>query len=198
MFDLFLQTENLPFSIAIVIALLIGVVELIGLLAGGLFNFDGILPDKDVGMDVDGFSVMDYLCIGRIPLLMWLVVFLLSFGITGVIFQSIFNMNTLVASLIVLLISTFPVRYISLLLQRIMPKDETTALYSEDFVGYTAVIIIGKARRNHAAQAKFKDVHKQTHYVMVEPLIDDAELLTGEEVVLYEKQGNIFLVNRKD
>lgn len=191
MFDLFLHHQNMPFSIAIAVALLIGLVEIISLLLGGLVSIDSIIPEKDI----NGFSVVDYLCIGKIPLLMWLVVFLLSFGIIGIIFQSIFALNSTVAAIIVLFISAFPVRYISLLLQKIVPKDETTAIYDIDFIGYKAEIVLGTARRNYPAQAKFKDVHNQTHYVMVEPLSDTDEFVTGDTVVLYEKKGPIFLVS---
>lgn len=197
MFDLFLHHQNMPFSIAIAVALLIGLVEIVSLLLGGLVSIDSIIPEKDIGVDADinGFSVVDYLCIGKIPLLMWLVVFLLSFGIIGIIFQSIFALNSTVAAIIVLFISAFPVRYISLLLQKIVPKDETTAIYDIDFIGYKAEIVLGTARRNYPAQAKFKDVHNQTHYVMVEPLSDTDEFVTGDTVVLYEKKGPIFLVS---
>lgn len=196
MLDILLATQNLPFTIAITVALLIGVIEIIALAVGAGGLIDGLTADMDVSADIDGFSFLDYLCIGRIPFLMWLVVFLLSFGAIGIIFQSIFGLSPFIASLIVLVISVFPTRNISLLLQRIMPKDETTAINSDNFIGYTATIVIGEARRNYPAQAKFTDEYKQTHYVMVEPLIDEETLKVGESITLYEKQGNIFTATK--
>ena len=49
MFNLFLLTENIPFTIAIIVALLIGVLELINLLVGGITDaFDTLMPMKDL------------------------------------------------------------------------------------------------------------------------------------------------------
>lgn len=196
MLDILLATQNLPFTIAITVALLIGVIEIFALLVGAGGLVDGLTADMDVSADIDGFSFLDYLYIGRIPFLIWLVIFLLSFGAVGIIFQSLFGLSPLIAAIIVLVIAVFPTRVISLFVAKIMPKDETTAINSNDFVGYQATIVLGEARRNHPAQAKFVDEHKQTHYVMVEPLNDEDTLKAGESVALYEKQGNIFLATK--
>ncbi len=45
MFDLFLHHQNMPFSIAIAVALLIGLVEIVSLLLGGLVSIDSIIPE---------------------------------------------------------------------------------------------------------------------------------------------------------
>ena len=197
--DMFLDPNNLPFTVALVVALSIGILELISLLLGGITDwFDAIIPEKEIG-DISGFSVTDYLCIGRIPFLMWLVVFLTSYGLCGLFFQSLLNLNSLIAGIIILFVSVFPTRYISLILQRIIPKDETTALYSESFVGSVATIVVGEARKNFPAQAKFKDIHNQTQYVMVVPLLDDEIHVTGEQVILYELlESNTFTVIKKE
>lgn len=197
--DMFLDPNNLPFTVALVVALSIGILELISLLLGGITDwFDTIIPEKEIG-DISGFSVMDYLCIGKIPFLMWLVVFLTSYGLCGLIFQSILNLHVLLAGFIVLFISIFPTRYISLILQKVIPQDETTALYSESFIGSVATIVVGEARKNFPAQAKFKDIHNQTQYVMVVPLLDDEIHVTGEQVILYELLGsNTFKAIKKE
>ena len=47
MFELFYLYENMPFTIALCVALLIGIVELFSLLLGGISNaFDGFLPEE--------------------------------------------------------------------------------------------------------------------------------------------------------
>ena len=197
--DMFLDPNNLPFTVALIVALSIGILELISLMLGGITDwFDTIIPEKEIG-DISGFSVMDYLCIGRIPFLMWLVVFLTSYGLCGLIFQSILNLNVFLAGFIVLFISVFPTRYTSLVLQKVIPQDETTALYSESFIGSVATIVVGEARKNFPAQAKFKDIHNQTQYVMVVPLLDDEIHVTGEQVILYELLGsNTFKAIKKE
>ena len=90
------------------------------------------------------------------------------------------------------MISTIPVRYISLFLSKVLPKDETTALYSESFIGLIAVIVLGEARTNYPAQAKFKDMHNQVHYVMVEPEYETDIFKYNDEIILTSFNNNCF------
>ncbi len=170
------------------------------MILGGINNaFDGILPDKDIDLstDIDGFSLTDYLCIGKIPLLMWLVVFLVSYGLSGIILQMIFHLNVYIAGIIVLFVSIIPTRYVSLFLHKIMPQDETTALSHDDFIGYTATIILGKSSKNHPAEASFIDKFNQKHYIMVEPENDDELYFQGDVVIITAKKSNsIFYVSK--
>lgn len=154
MFDIFLLNENLPFTVALAVALFIGIIEIISLLVGGISSaFDGILPEKDIHVDLaGGFSITDYLCIGKIPLLMWIVVFLVSYGLSGVILQMMVHLNVYIAAIVALFISVFPTRYVSIFLHKIMPQDFTTAMHSDDFIGLSGVIIGGKAYKNYAAR----------------------------------------------
>lgn len=194
MLDILLLTENMPFTIAITIAILIGIFELVALMVGVGGMVDGLTGDLDLSPDVDGFSFLDYLCIGKVPFLIWLVIALMSFGAVGIAIQSLIPLSYWIAIPIALIVAIIPTRIISMFIYRNMPKDETTAIYSTEFIGYVATIVIGEARRGYPAQAKFADIHKQTHYVMVEPLNDKAILKAGDTVSLYEKQGNVFLV----
>ena len=190
----------MPFTIALCVALLIGIVELFSLLLGGISNaFDGFLPDKDISLstDIDGFSLTDYLCIGKIPLLMWLVVFLVSYGLSGIILQMIFHLNVYIAGIIVLFVSIIPTRYVSLFLHKIMPQDETTALSHDDFIGYTATIILVKSAKNHSAEASFIDKFNQKHYIMVEPENENELYFQGDVVIITSKKSNsIFYVSK--
>lgn len=192
MFDIFLLNENLPFTVALAVALFIGIIEIISLLIGGISSaFDGILPEKDIHIDLDGgFSITDYLCIGKIPLLMWIVVFLVSYGLCGIIMQMFLNLNVYLAGFIMLPLSLFPTRYISLFLHKIMPQDFTTAIHSDNFVGMKATIVMGNSYVGHPAQAKFKDRYDQTHYVMVEPEYTIVVFTQGDEVILTSKKTN--------
>ena len=200
MFELFYLYENMPFTIALCVALLIGIVELFSLLLGGISNaFDGFLPDKDISLstDIDGFSLTDYLCIGKIPLLMWLVVFLVSYGLSGIILQMIFHLNVYIAGIIVLFLSTIPTRYVSLFLHKVIPQDETDALSHNDFIGYSATIILGKSTKDHPAEAAFIDKFNQKHYIMVEPENDDELYFQGDVVIITAKKSNsIFYVSK--
>lgn len=194
MFDTFLLTENIPFTIAIIVAMCIGILELINLLVGGITDaFDTLIPEKDFSIDIgDGFSFTDYLCIGRIPFLMWLVIMLTSFGIIGIFFQSIFHTSLFIAAPISFVLAVFPTRHASLFLQKILPQDETTAITSDTLVGRTATIVIGTASVNNPAQAKVKDEYNHTHYVMVVPEDINDKYAAGTDVILYSYNGVLF------
>lgn len=160
MYETLLAANNLPFTIALVVAAMIGIIETISLVFGGIFNsIDMILPDKDFGI-VGDFSVSDYLCIGRIPLLMWLIIFLTSCGLGGTIIQHIFALNLWLIGPLMILVAVFPTRYISIFMHKIMPQDETTAINVADLVGMSAVIVIGTATPGNPTQAKVIDLHR--------------------------------------
>ena len=54
-----------------------------------------------------------------------------------------------------------------------------------------AVVIGGVARRDVPALAKLRDVHGQTHYVLVEPDEPDQAFEQGTEVILTDQKSGI-------
>lgn len=75
------------------------------------------------------------------------------------------------------------VRYSAMLIARILPQDETTAIYSDELIGRTATIILGVATPNSPAEAKVQDQHGLTHYILVEPEQDES-FQQGQSVIL--------------
>jgi hypothetical protein len=152
--------------------LLIGAVEAAGL--GG-----GIGDGVDADLDNAGPSLLSWLNLGRLPLLMLIVVFLFSFGIVGLIGQQLFaaivgQPAPWLIAVPVALSAALPVtRVFGKGVSRILPKDETEAVSRDSLIGRVAVIVTGQARPGSAAQARVRDQHGQSHYVMVEP--DDAD-----------------------
>lgn len=202
--ELFVETENLIFSISLSLMLFLGIIEFLLLLFGSSSQgfLDQFVPENvidlqkpEIGLDSNHnilTQFLDWLHIGRIPMLVWLIIFLTIFSISGFVFQSIyqhFTAHLLSIWLITpatLVLSMPLVRYSSALIALILPKDETTAIYSDELIGRSAVIIMGHATINSPAQAKVVDQFGQTHYVMVEP-DQDIMLKQGETVVLSEK-----------
>jgi hypothetical protein len=78
------------------------------------------------------------------------------------------------------------VRVAAKLISKIIPKDETTAIHSDDLIGRTAKIILGEAKPNSPAQAKVKDQFGQMHYVLVEPELD-VVFTQGQDVILTQR-----------
>lgn len=114
MWDLFIASENLPFSIALTlmvgIAILEGVTTILGVAVSELV--DAMVPefdaDIDVDLDVDADADLDlgvdgtdgadsvpalsqflgWLRVGQVPVLILFILFLLSFGLGGMFTQS--------------------------------------------------------------------------------------------------------------
>lgn len=193
MLDIIAAPANLPFSVALLVMLMIGAVEAFGLGASAV--------QLDVHADVDGGGdLLGWLGVGRVPLLMLLVVFLALFGLAGLAIQQLAGPLSLwiavpAATAVALPLTGLGARGLA----RIMPGDETTAIGLDELVGRRGTITIGTARRGSPAQARVSDVHGQVHYVMVEPYDDDHSIGQGETVRLDRRDGNIFIaVGRTD
>lgn len=189
MLDFLLASQNTPFAAAIVLMLLIG-----GLKAAGLGDLD---TDSDLG-DAASDGLLALLGLGRLPLLLWLALFLMIFGVIGYAGQQFWQALTgslasawlagPVAAAVALPLTGTGSR----LLARIMPQDETTAVAVDSLVGRFATIQTGTARPGSPARARVTDVHGHPHYVMVEPDNADQILHEGEKILLVRREGETF------
>ena len=76
--------------------------------------------------------------------------------------------------------------------EKVMPKDETSAVSHNSFIGRVATVVIGTAKQGEPAQAKLLDQFGRTHYVMVEPDIQGEELTAPTAVLLVSLEGSVF------
>ncbi|RZF52219.1 DUF1449 family protein [Acinetobacter halotolerans] len=201
--ELLTHPSNFIFSIALMLCLFIGILELILLLLGGSSSFiEQFLPDSLTDVNHADISIehsnnpftqlLEWLYLGKVPLLIWLIIFLTAYGLTGLIIQNIFFLLTehyfsawLIAPACLFLCMPI-VRYSAAFVAKIIPKDETTAIHSDELIGLTAQIILGEAKPNSPAQAKVKDQFGQTHYVLVEPELDII-FYQGQDVILTQR-----------
>lgn len=143
-------------------------------------------------------KILGWLCVGKVPVLILLVAFLTVFGLAGLFVQLIFQSVTgallpgFIASIPAFIVAVPFVRVIGKGLSKLIPKDETSAVKRDSFVGRIATVTIGTARFGYPAQAKLQDAFGQTHYVMVEPDSGDISFSTGAQVLLVEKHGTTF------
>ncbi|OAM29341.1 hypothetical protein A7P95_03780 [Eikenella longinqua] len=207
MWNLINAPETEIFGIAIALMLMLGLLELLSLLAGGFTDWlDNLLPDSlteaDLDTDLHGgiegagafVRFLDWLYVGRVPLMMLLVVFLAVFGLSGYVLQSLCASlfgGYLNGWLAAWFLSLPLVRLTAGGLYKIMPKDETTAVPQASLVGRVGTVVLGEARPGSPAQVRVKDSYGQQHYVMAEP---DGEgvLKQGEAVLLVSLAGNTF------
>jgi hypothetical protein len=212
-------SANLPFLIALGLffglSLLQGISFLMGLSLDQSVDHWVDAPDADIDvdmdLDIDGvdsaasssslvWGALDWLNAGRIPLLFLVLLFLGSFGLAGYLLQLLVlkSFGFLGGSWLMVLLAlpvAIPVsRYTSIFLGKILPKDETSAVSRDSFLGKSAVIVLGVARPGSPAQAKLKDDFGQTHYIMVEPDSDERDFSAGDTVVVvrFARKGSSF------
>jgi hypothetical protein len=186
MIEFLVQSNTAPFAIALLLMALLGLVEAIGLGSSAV--------DIDAG-EIGG--ALDWLNIGRLPLLMLLVVFLTAFGLAGLLLQAMAlsfagGLLPWFAAVPAAVIIAAPVtRTLGAGLARIIPRDETTAVDIDSLVGRRARIVIGTARSGHPARARVEDAFGHTHHVMVEPT-DEASFTDASLLLLTARRGDIF------
>ncbi len=190
-----LADHNMPFAAALVLMVLLGVVQVIGI--GDLFGEAGLDADADAdGGAADG--MVSFLGLGRVPLMIWLVSFLLLFAALGVSIQA-FAESLLGAPLdrwlagVLAGIAAVPVNALVVRpIGAILPGDETTAVGLDSLVGRRATIVTGRAAAGYPARARAHDRHGQPHYVMVEPHEAGSEIHEGDEVLLVRRENETF------
>ena len=191
----FLEPYNAPFAIALGLMLVLLAVQVLGVL------------DIDLDIDADGDGaisagpldgLLTLLGLGRVPLTVWLVVFLFVFAALGLGIQELaasFTGGPLDAWLAGVLAGAAALPATSIIarpLGRILPQDETTAVGIDTLVGRRAHITEGIARAGSPARARVKDMHGQSHYVMVEPHEGDSEFHAGDEILLVRRDDTVF------
>lgn len=193
---LFTAAQTMPFGVAMLVMIGIGVIEGIGI-------FIAASPSELIAHhfhldspEVDG--ALGWLHVGKVPLLVLLVLFLLGFAVSGYLIQifchGLFGvyLPAFVAVLPAGLIGLSNVRMLGGLLAKIIPKDETSAVSEQTLIGRTGVVVTGTARQGMAAEVKVKDQHGNPHYLMLEPDVPGEEYEQGTVVLIVKKQGAIY------
>lgn len=196
--------QNFWFGLALIIVVFIALLEGVGVLLGlsvssmldNLFSvdteFDADMPDSALS------SLLGWLCLDRVPLLVWLLVLLTSFGISGYCINYTLTAElalpvwiTVLVSMTLALVVT---RKLVKVMGQMMPKNESAAVSSQEFTGLVATITLGTASQGKAAEAVLKDQFEQKHYVMVEPEDGVEPISQGDQVILKHKTGSVWRV----
>lgn len=192
MIDFLGVPEVLPFTVALALMLMIGIVEVIGLGASVVHL------DTDIDLH-DGSNLLGWLGFGAVPLLILLVIFLALFGLIGLIGQRV-AVQVLGAPVTPWLAApaaaaaTLPFLGVAARgAARIMPRDETTAVGRDSLIGRRATVTVGIARIGAPARAVVRDEHGQPHNVMVEPFSEGSEAREGQSLLLVRREGELFI-----
>lgn len=193
--SLFTAPQNLPFGIGFAlivgIALLEGLGMLVSLSPSNLL--DDLLPeiDGDSGLD----RVLGWLHLGKVPALVLLLLFLGGYTVFGYSLQLVAHglfggyLPAWLAGLLAVPAGMATARGLGSLIAHIIPRDETSAVSEHSLIGRVGVIVGGRARRGLAAQARVKDSHGRSHYLMVEPDLEDEVFDEGTQVLIVRKVG---------
>lgn len=210
MLEFLTADENLAFSVALALMTLLALLEGVGMLLGaGLSGLvDALLPDSlapDMDLDVPDAAtpgpisgLLGWLYVGKVPLLVVLILLLMSFGLGGLLLQTLMRgvsgglLPVWIASCAALTLALPLTRSGARLMARLIPRDETEAVSEDSFVGRVALLTLGSARPGYPAQARLTDAHGQTHYLMVEP-DGEMELAAGSQALIVKKRGHLFL-----
>lgn len=196
--SLFTASQNLPFGIGFALIVAIALVEGLGMLVSMSPSnlLDDLLPDIDGDSGLD--RVLGWLHVGKVPALVLLLLFLSGYTVFGYSLQLVANglfggyLPAAVAGLLAVPAGMATVRGLGALIAHIIPRDETSAVSEQSLVGRVGVIVGGVARAGMAAQARVKDSHGRSHYLMVEPDIAAEVFDEGTQVLIVRKAGAFY------
>lgn len=193
------EAHNLPFALALGAMLLLTLLQVIGF---GDFDVDANIDmDADIGDPTSagiGGAITSLLGLGRVPLFVWLIVFLLSFATLGMSIQALaadLTGSPLYVWLAAVIAGGASIPVTAMFARPIgviMPKDETSAVGLDSLVGKRGTVTTGRAAKGSPARTRVYDRHGQAHHVMVEPHEDASEMLEGDEVLLVRREGQTF------
>ncbi|WP_439814621.1 OB-fold-containig protein [Zavarzinia sp. CC-PAN008] len=207
MIELLLGEPSRAFAVALCLVAGLALLEALLLAIAGSSVatwLDGFLPDHlEVDHDVAGAhgggGVLDWLGVGHAPLLVVLIAMLTLFGLAGLGLQAAAlalggaALPDWAAGLPALAVAAFGTRWLARRLARLLPSVETSAQSVDGLVGARAVLTLGAATAGMPAQAKLRDAHGRTHYVLVEPEDARETLTEGMPVRLTARRNAVFL-----
>lgn len=191
---------NAPFVVAIGLMVVIGVLEALALLLGlalsqqaDSFLVTHFALDHTDASAADASAIgqfLGWLHVGRVPLLMLVVLFLMGFAIAGLILQWVIaavagHLLPVPLAVVLATLGALPfVRATGGLVGRYFPQDESSAISELDFVGRVAQVTLGEASAGNPAQARLVDEYGQAHYLRVEPDEPGQRFPRGEAVLI--------------
>ncbi|WP_037307282.1 OB-fold-containig protein [Ruegeria halocynthiae] len=142
-----------------------------------------------------------WLGIGKIPFMIWLVVLLAGFGLSGMGLQLTlrdllgFDLPSWMAAIPAGIFGLWFARGFGGVLARLLPKVETESVSERMLARRRGVITQGTATRGRPAEVRVMDRFGNTHYLRAEPLQDKDALNQGTEVlVLRDRRRDRFVL----
>ncbi|MFS8044268.1 OB-fold-containig protein [Rhizobium sp. BR 314] len=194
---LFLAPECVPFAIAAMILIGLTAIEILSMLLG--FSLSELIgkPHFD-GHDGALAGLLSWINIGGVPLLILIMLLLGMFAITGFAVQTVADSISAPLPAIVAVIPatvlTIPlVRGSTRTIARLIPRDETYAVDSADFVGRTGTVTIGPLDQGLPGRVSVKDAFGNWHQLRASAAKGEGPLPIGAKVLLVDRKADIFI-----
>ncbi|EPO6660495.1 TPA: OB-fold-containig protein [Klebsiella aerogenes] len=186
-----LSEYNNPYLFALSFVIMIGLLEIISLIFGHLLStvIDAHLIHFESLSSGNIGQALHYLNIGRIPALIVLCLLAGYFAFFGIIAQHVTvnlthsPLSNMLLAPISLLLAGIAVHYTGKTIAPWLPRDETTAITEDDFIGNMAIITGHSAKHGWPCEGKFTDKFGQTHYLLLEPE-EGKEFKKGDRVLI--------------
>ncbi|NOD63569.1 MULTISPECIES: OB-fold-containig protein [unclassified Ruegeria] len=151
--------------------------------------------------DAAAAGPMAWLGIGKVPFMIWLVVLLAGFGLSGIGLQLAlrdllgFDLPSWMAAIPAGAFGLWFARGFGAVFARLLPKTETEAMSERMLARRRGVISQGTASRGRPAEVRVMDRFGNTHHLRAEPLQDKDILEQGTDVlVLRDRRRDRFVL----
>jgi len=194
-----MAAEVRPFAIAAMMVLVIGLAEAGTMLIGfSLSEVVGKAVDFDSHSESSFVNAISWLNVGGVPLLIFLLLCLGLFAITGFVIQDLAGalggpLPALVAAPLAFAATGPLVRQSSRLVARIIPRDESYVVEIGDLVGRVGEVVVGPLDHGLPGRVRVKDVHGNVHFVAATAAPTSPALPQGAPVLLVDRDGTHFV-----
>ncbi|MHC2406713.1 hypothetical protein ACVMGC_011257 [Bradyrhizobium barranii subsp. barranii] len=196
-----MSPEVRPFAIAAAMILIVGSIEVVSMLVGASLS-EMLGTNIDFGHPSDNgvINAISWINVGGVPLLIFLLLLLGAFSITGFLIQDIARMvagplPATLASVGAVAVSIPLVRAASRGIARVIPKDESYAVGLGDLVGR---IVIGPLDQGPPGRVSVADIHGNRHFVWAVAAPSSSPLPQGTMVLLVDRDGTRFVAVKAD
>jgi hypothetical protein len=190
-----------PFSLALLIFFSLALLEVL-LVFTGLGGNYGLEVDVDIPDINSAWRFLDWLGIGKVPVLVSACILLFSFGLLGLIVQSL-QLGALglaipwpIVAVGCFLVALPIVRGLNHLLGRIWPQDESSAVSADSFIGHEAVVVMGKVSMDTPGQIKVRNPGGHFHYALAHADVAEEAYEAGEPLLIVGRRGATYTVIR--
>jgi len=174
---------------------------MVGLMALGTIGHDVDMDhdhDHDVDDEVEGFSILSLLGIGKAPLSILAISYTLTFGIAGIVFQMVshswlagWEMWALGFAIVFSLVST---SIFARIVHMLIPSTESYAKKPTDLLGRVGVVVTRVTATDGSVDAR--DAGGTLHRLRA--VVESGEIVAGEKIAVlrFDDERRVYFVEQ--